>query len=189
MRKPKEIEELIKRAIRDEIALHPLKSVAQVRGALFKQGYQALNNPLDWHYIARLMRTIRGENLQTLTNQSRDERIANLKERHRLITQKLADILDGKPISRMHDISYPTHADRVSAANTILKWDMAMFFAEEQTNESSNIKAIEARDTETKPIEVFFLDRPQKSAQYSRALNTPEMRTLKNPTFLSPQNS
>ena len=56
MRKPKEIEELIKRAIRDEIALHPLKSVAQVQGALFKQGYQALNSPLDWHYIARLMK-------------------------------------------------------------------------------------------------------------------------------------
>ncbi|NBV76628.1 hypothetical protein EBR66_00450 [bacterium] len=133
MRKPKEIEELIKRAIRDEIALHPLKSVAQVRIALFKYGYQALEGPLDWHYVARLMRAIRKENLKTLTNQSRAERIATLKERHRLITQKLADILDGKPISRMHDISYPAHADRVAAANTILKWDMAMFFAEEQS--------------------------------------------------------
>ena len=132
MRKPKEIEELVKRAIRDEIALHPLKSVAQVRGALFKQGYQALNGPLDWHYIARLMKKIRQENVQALTNQGRDEHLANLKERHRVITQKLADILDGKPISTTFAVVFPTHADRVAAANTILKWDMAMFFAEDQ---------------------------------------------------------
>ena len=109
--------------------------MAQVRGALFKQGYQALNNPLDWHYIARLMKKIRQENVQTLTKQSRTERLADLKERHRVITQKLADILDGKPISTTFNTSFPNHADRVAAANTILKWDMAMFFAEEQTSE------------------------------------------------------
>lgn len=133
MRKPKEIEELIKRAIRDEIALHPLKSVAQVRSVLFKYGYQALDGPLDWHYVSRLMKAIRKENLETLTNQSRAERLANLKERHRIVTQKLAEILDGKPISTTFEVSYPTHADRVAAANTILKWDMAIFFAEEQS--------------------------------------------------------
>jgi hypothetical protein len=82
MKKPKHIEDLIKRAIRDEIALHPLKSVAQIRSTLFRYGYQALDGPLDWHYIARLMRVIRKENLESLTNQSRDERLANLKEQH-----------------------------------------------------------------------------------------------------------
>jgi hypothetical protein len=133
MKKPKHIEDLIKRAIRDEIALHPLKSVAQIRSTLFRYGYQALDGPLDWHYIARLMRVIRKENLESLTNQSRDERLANLKERHRIVTQKLADILDGKPTSIIDKTSYPTHAERIVAANTILKWDMAIFFAEEQS--------------------------------------------------------
>ena len=172
MRKPKEIEELIKRTIRDEIALHPLKSVAQVRGALFKQGYQSLDRPLDWHYISRLMKKIRQENVQTLTNQSRDERLANLKERHRMITQKLADILDGKPISTTFEVSYPTHSDRVAAANTILKWDMAMFFAEEQ---SKNART-EYPETESAQPMVLTIDEPHSRnvipsmcAEYARA--------------------
>jgi hypothetical protein len=143
MKKPKDIEDLIKRAIRDEIALHPLKSVAQIRSTLFKYGYQALDGPLDWHYIARLMKKIRQENVHILTSQSRDERLANLKERHRMITQKLADILDGKPISTTFEVSYPTHADRVAAANTILKWDMAMFFAEEMKPKISSMVNIQ----------------------------------------------
>lgn len=132
MRKPKEIEELIKRAIRDDVALYPLKSVAQVRNSLYRHGYQSLRGELDWHYVAKLMRKVRQENLESLTSQSRNERLTNLKERHRIITQKLAGILNGEAISLNDKVSYPTHADRVAAANTILKWDMALFFAEEQ---------------------------------------------------------
>ncbi len=140
MKKTKEIEELIKRMIRDEIALYPLKSVAQVRVALYKQGYQSLDAPLDWHYVSKLMKQARRENLAELTSQSRTERFANLKERHRIITQKLASILDGEPMPRTHDVSYPSHADRLVAANTILKWDMAIFFAEEQVAQSQTIE-------------------------------------------------
>ncbi len=124
MRKPKEIEELIKRAIRDEIALFPLKSVAQVRNALYLKGYQSLRGELDWHYVARLMKKVRIENLAELSCQSRTERLINLKERHRVITKKIALILEEKDSSTM---------ERLAAANSILKWDMAMFFAEELT--------------------------------------------------------
>lgn len=124
MRKPKEIEELIKRAIRDEIALYPLKSVAQVRNALYLKGYQSLRGELDWHYVSRLLKKVRIENFVELSSQSRIERLVNLKERHRVITQKLASILDEKDCSPM---------DRIAAANSILKWDTAIFFAEEQT--------------------------------------------------------
>lgn len=127
MRKPKEIEELIKRAIRDEIALYPLKSVAQVRNALYLKGYQSLRGELDWHYVSRLMKKIRQENLTELTTKSRAERLAILKERHRVVTQKLASILDEKSNNCL---------ERIAAANSILKWDTALFFAEEQAETS-----------------------------------------------------
>jgi hypothetical protein len=135
MRKPREIEELIKRAIRDEIALYPLKSVAQIRNSLYRHGYQSLRGELDWHYVSRLLKKVRIENLEELSTQSRMERLVNLKERHRFITQKLATILNGE--------SGPTFADRVASANSILKWDMALFFAEE----SSSRVEIEQKET------------------------------------------
>lgn len=138
MRKPKEIEELIKRAIRDDIALFPLKSVAQVRNTLYLKGYQSLRGELDWHYVSRLMKKIREENLVDLTVQDRTTRLANLKERHRVVTQRLAMILSGS--SRTEDL--PTYADRIAAANSILKWDMALFFAEDTTEKVETEKEL-----------------------------------------------
>lgn len=152
MRKPKEIEELIKRAIRDEIALYPLKSVAQVRNALYLKGYQSLRGELDWHYVSRMMKAVRQENLAELSTQSRVERLANLKERHRIVTQKLARILDGD--------NGPAFADKIAAANSILKWDIALLYAEEQ------LKQIEKAETkETLKIHPVILELPPSNGR------------------------
>lgn len=132
MIKPKEIEELVKGAIREELALHPLKSVMQIRSTLFKHGYQAVNGPLDYHYISRLVKAIRMENILALNATTRAERLAIFRERHRAITERLADILDGKPSQSFDKPNYPTNGERVAAAATILKWDMALLIAEEQ---------------------------------------------------------
>ncbi|TSC70656.1 MAG: hypothetical protein CEO12_236 [Parcubacteria group bacterium Gr01-1014_46] len=174
MRKPKEIEELIKRAIRDEVALYPLKSVAQVRNSLYRQGYQSLRGELDWHYVSRLLKKVRIENLEELSTQSRTERLVSLKERHRFITQKLATILNGE--------SGPTFADRIAAANSILKWDMALFFAEESTPKVE----IEQKETlllyqrsiavtrrKTKEVHADFSTRTPRSHDIPTNISTP----------------
>lgn len=132
MKKSKEAEELIKRAIRNDIALYPLKSVAEVRNALYRQGYQSLRGELDWHYVSKLMKKIREENLTELASQDRTTRLVNLKERHRIVTQKLAAILNGS--------DGPTFADKIAAANSILKWDMAVFFAEGSMEKSTQLE-------------------------------------------------
>lgn len=136
MRKPKEIEELIKRAIRDEIALYPLKSVAQVRNSLYRHGYQSLRGELDWHYVSKLMKKVRVENLEELSSQSRTERLVNLKERHRFVTQKLASMLNADSASD----NAPSYAEKIAAASTILKWDMAVFFAEESIQQITEVQ-------------------------------------------------
>ena len=148
MRKPKEIEEMIKRAIRDELALHPLKSVAQIRVRLQSYGYETVHGPLDWHYISKLTKQVRRENLATLFPQDRAERFAQLKERHRVITEKLTDIIDGKPTATFDKYIYPSASERIAAANTVLKWDTALFFAEEQ------VIAIKKAELEREPLRV-----------------------------------
>lgn len=134
MRKSREVEEMLKRAIRDELALHPLKSIANIQGALCRHGYQTIHGPLDWHYINKLVKKVRLENLVSLFPKDRAERFAMLKERHRAITEKLIPIVEGKWTGDIDKdrMVFPTAAERVAAANTILKWDYAIFFAEEQ---------------------------------------------------------
>lgn len=147
MRKSKQIEDLIKRAIRDELALNPLKSVAQIRLALFKQGYQQVYGKLDWHYVSKLVKQVRLENLASLYSKDRGERLSIIKERHRIITQKLVGIIEGEASNSYDKPNFPTHTERIAAANTILKWDMALFFAEEQ------VKVIEAAE-QREPLKV-----------------------------------
>ncbi len=140
MRKSKQIEDLIKRAIRDELALNPLKSISQIRLALFKQGYQQVYGKLDWHYVSKLVKQVRLENLASLYSKDRGERLALIKERHRVITEKLVGIIEGEAGTSYDKPNFPTHTERIAAANTILKWDMTLFFAEEQ------VRAIEAAE-------------------------------------------
>jgi hypothetical protein len=139
MRKPREVEEMTKRAIRDELALHPLLSVARIQGTLQRAGYAAIHGPLDWHYVNKLVKKVRQENLASLFPKDRAERFAMLQERHRAITGLLIPIVEGKWTGDINGdrMVIPTSSERIAAANTILKWDMTLFFAEEQ------VKAIE----------------------------------------------
>lgn len=134
MRKPREVEEMLKRAIRDELALHPLMSVARIRSELCHHGYQTIHGPLDWHYINKLVKKVRLENLATLFPKDRTERFAMLKERHRAIIEHLIPIIEGKWTGDINKnkMVFPTATERIAAANTVLKWDYALFFAEEQ---------------------------------------------------------
>lgn len=167
MRKAKQIEDLIKRAIRDELALNPLKSVSQIRLALFKQGYQQVYGKLDWHYVSKLVKQVRLENLASLYSKDRGERLALIKERHRVITEKLVGIIEGEAGTSYDKPNFPTHTERIAAANTILKWDMALFFAEEQ------VKAIQAAE-QKEPIKVhpvvLEIQPPTQSPTFQRAL-------------------
>src|SRR3989344_4532178 len=132
MKKKREVEEMIKRAIRDELALRPLTSIARMRVVLHQQGYFQIRGTLDWHYVSKLSQQVRLENLAALYPQDRSERLSIIKERHRVITEKLSHIVDGEAATGFDRPIYPSAGERVAAANTILKWDLALFYAEEQ---------------------------------------------------------
>ena len=156
MKKTKEVEELIKGAIRDELALHPLKSVAQVRTNLYQKGYQSVHGLLDWHYVSRLMKRVRTENIASISVYDRMERVAQFKERHRMVTQKLASILEGEAISTFDKPQYPTHTERITAAQTMLKWDVALFLVEEQNQQLSDQNSPENWARNPLPLSVLL---------------------------------
>lgn len=156
MKKTKEVEELIKGAIRDELALYPLKSVAQIRVALHQKGYQSVHGLLDWHYVSRLMKKVRVENIASLNVCDRTARLAIFKERHRAITERLASILEGEAISTVERAEYPTHTERILAAQTILKWDAALFLAEEQNQQLSQQKNHQDWTKQPLPLSVLL---------------------------------
>lgn len=132
MRKQPEVEDGIKSVIRDELALHPLISIQKIRVQLYIAGYQGVNGgTLDWHYIARLVSRVRRENIETMRIQTREARLVAVKERHRLLTDELVDIVKGKQVTRFGEVRFPTQSERIAAANTIMKWDTTLFFIEE----------------------------------------------------------
>jgi hypothetical protein len=148
MRKQPEIEDALKTVIRDELALNPLASVQKVRMKLYMSGMHSVNNgALDWHYVAKLMKKVRTENLVKLAPENRTEKLVALKERYRIITEKLLDIVEGKPIVNLAGVVMPTQRDRIAAANSILKWDTAMLFVEAQLNMIDQPQTIEKKRT------------------------------------------
>lgn len=155
MKKTKEVEELIKGAIRDELALHPMKSVVQVRVALHQRGYQSVHGLLDWHYVSRLMKRVRAENIASINVNDRMARVAQFKERHRMVTEKLASILEGEAITT-DKVLYPTPTERITAAQTILKWDVALFLAEEQNQQLSESNSTEHWSKKQLPLSVLL---------------------------------
>lgn len=107
MRNAKEIEELIKRAIRDELAFNPLKSVAQIRLSFFKQGYQQVYGKLDWHHVSKLVKQVHIKNIASLYFKDRGEQFSIIKERHRVITQKLVGIIEGEASNSLQQVELP----------------------------------------------------------------------------------
>jgi len=153
MRKQPEVEDHIKSIIKDHLALHPLASVQDTRQELARYGYTSAHGlTLDWHYVSKLIRKVRLDNLVALSRANRMTKLAALKERHRALTEKLTEIVGGKPAVTFNGHIYPTHRERIMAANTIMKWDMALLFAEEQIKELNEKEQPKKELTETKIV-------------------------------------
>ena len=90
-----------------------------MRVVLHQQSYFHVH-ALDWHYVSKLTQQVRIENLAALYPQDRATKLAIIKERHRVITEKLSHIVEGEPSNGFDKPIYPTNGERVAAANTIL---------------------------------------------------------------------
>ncbi len=131
MKKPRTQEEKIKRAIRDVIVIDPLISIARLQDALFEKGYKTHSNQsLDWDYVARLKNKVHRQSIENVNHQEVTERIAQLKERYRLVFERLVRIAFYSDDMKKDGMPPPSYRDQITALREISKLDVAIFGAE-----------------------------------------------------------
>jgi hypothetical protein len=132
VKKNVEIEHQLKLAIRDIVVRNPVVSVTQLQEDLAKRGFKtAHGNPLDWRYVAKLLRKLTREKALAVDQQKVQLRLAETKERYRVLLETLWRIVDWKPeYMEQYGIFPPKNEEKIKAVNTILKMDLAILKAE-----------------------------------------------------------
>ena len=131
MKKVNTQEEKIKRTIRDAIVIDPLISVAKLQDVLFDKGYRTSNNtPLNKDYIAKLRGKLHRQAIENVDRQKVSERIAELKERYRLVFERLVRIAFHSEDMKKEGIAPPSFRDQISALKEITRLDVSLFGAE-----------------------------------------------------------
>jgi len=131
MKKPRVQEDKIKRAIRDAIIIDPLISVTKLQDALFDKGLRsATNTPLHWHYLAKLRDKVHRQSIENVDRQEVSHRIAEMKERYRLVFERLIRIAFYSDDLKKEGILPPSYRDQISALREISRLDVSIFGAE-----------------------------------------------------------
>jgi hypothetical protein len=131
MKKPHVQEDRIKRAIRDAIVIDPLISVSKLQNALSDKGFHsALNTPLHWHYVAKLREKIHRQSIENVDKQKVSHRVAEMKERYRLVFERLIRIAFYSDDFKKEGIPPPSYRDQISALREISRLDISIFGAE-----------------------------------------------------------
>jgi len=132
MRKTAETEHQLKLSIRNILARDPLTSVQKLQRDLQQKGFKtAAGNPLDWHYVSKLVRKLAREAAFAVDEQKIGERLAITKESYRLMVERLWRIIDYKWEYLEQFGLYPPKTDEIiKAINTLMKLDLAILKAE-----------------------------------------------------------
>lgn len=90
MRKTPEAEHQLKLAIRNIIVRDPLLSVSALQRALHERGFKTVQgNPLDWYYVAKVVRKLNREKTLAVGSEKINERLAIMKENFRAVIEIL----------------------------------------------------------------------------------------------------
>jgi hypothetical protein len=131
MKKPNQQEDKIKRAIRDIVTIDPLISITKLQDALFDKKFKtAQNTPLDWHYVSKLRNKIHRQSVEAVSQQTAVTRIAEFKERYRLVFERLLRIAFYSDELKKEGMQPPSYRDQIVALNSIIKMDLSIFNAE-----------------------------------------------------------
>lgn len=131
MKKGNEIEQNIKISIRDQIAINPIVSVRAIQTALHEGGFQTYQGkPLDWYYIAKLIKKIHNENIATLKYKDKAARLSILLEKYRVISDQLLKVVFYDRYKVDERVPVPSYHEQIMAGNLLMRWDLALFYAE-----------------------------------------------------------
>ncbi len=122
----KPAEEKIMRAVRDAIVIDPLISLRSLQDALEKKGMRIAN----LHYLSRIIWKINGDLARQVDRQQMSGRIAQLKERQRIVVDRLVRIAFYTDDLKKEGMPPPSYKDQIAALNSIIKLDLAILGAE-----------------------------------------------------------
>ncbi len=127
----KDVQNEIMREIRNCIAIDPLASINTIRKYLKSKGYKTVNGTeLDHQYITKLVHKLRVSVSRQLNNRDLNNRINELKERYRMVYEKLASIAFFSEEHKKKGYTEPTHAEVLKALEIVVKLDLAILAAE-----------------------------------------------------------
>ena len=122
----KPAEEKIMRAVRDSIVIDPLISLRSLQDVLEKKGIKISN----LHYLSKLIWKI-NKDLSTQVDRTEiTSRIAQLKERQRIVADRLVRIAFYTDDLKRDGLPPPSYRDQIMAMNAIIKLDLAILGAE-----------------------------------------------------------
>lgn len=121
----------LKRIVRDTIVIDPMISLRRLKDRLFDKGYKtAQGNPLHIDYVTKLVRKVNREILEDVARATVDDRLALLRERYRLVFDRLVRIAYYTEDLQKQGMPPPTYKDQIMALNAIIKLDAAILSAE-----------------------------------------------------------
>src|SRR5438270_8176504 len=126
MRLSKDTKNRVKRIIRDAVALNPMISLRELQRALAERKITIGN----LNSLSKLRAEITEEALVEVDRTVISEQIALMKERNRLVTEKLFRIAFWDKSAAEPGVKPPTYSEQIAAINTIMKTDLAIFHAE-----------------------------------------------------------
>lgn len=154
MRKRSEVEEHIKQVIRDAIAVNPIASVRKVQSALFDAGLRTYQDkPLDWYYVAKLVRKIHNENIATLNFANKTKRLVTLREKYRVVSEKLLKVIMYDFKNPASDIPKPSYQEQIAIINMLMRWELAIFYAEVESGVFNKRPEAGPNDPRNKPLD------------------------------------
>ena len=124
-------EEKIKRAIRDILVVDPLISITKLQDALFEKGYKSANaKVLDWRYIQKLKSKVHRGTVEQTDRTKVSERVAEMKERYRLMVERLMRIIYYNDEMKKEGFSPPSIREQINAINALVRLDVMIFNSE-----------------------------------------------------------
>lgn len=124
-------ENKIIKAVREEIVIDPMISVARLRENLKERGITTYNgNAIDPMYLGRLVRKISRRAAKEADNAKIGNRLAKTRERFSVMIERLLKIAFWKP-EYIHEGIWPPQTNEiVKALDTVQKMDLALLQAE-----------------------------------------------------------
>ena len=116
----------VKRIIRDAVALHPMISLRELQQVLSNRKISIGN----LNSLSKLRKEITEEALSEVDEKAMNEKIALVKERNRVIVEKLFRIAFWDGDHAEPGTCPPSYSEQIAAMTTIVKMDIAMFRAE-----------------------------------------------------------